>query len=223
MVNIPREAHAAKEGRCKRIGKPLRGIGRSQRRPDLVLACRNQAHDVCRNNRNFRRFVGIGERAHRAEVENRWFEPVPARSADLDDQPRELTTDFPEEFEDTFDVRAEAFARRFCAITTDADGVIVVHLQIADAIIANEVDDFLRQVAMHPRVAKIPEPSAAALDRNSVKVELVTGFCEAFRHFGHQFELEPDARNQASFPDGIRRRSKPAGKRFAVHIPVPDF
>ena len=76
---------------------------------------------------------------------------------------------------------------------------------------------------MHPRIAEIPEPATAALDRNSVKVELVTGFCEAFRHFGHQFELEPDARNQASFPDGIRRRSKPAGKRFTVHIPVPDF
>ena len=98
-----------------------------------------------------------------------------AGRAIFDDKFGQLAAQTLEESAHTGEMLAQTFAERFGAIGAETDGVVVIHLEVAEAVGTQAAGDFFHEVVMHPRVAEIPESAVAHLQGSAVAVELVGG------------------------------------------------
>ena len=114
----------------------------------------------------------VRKRRHRTEREHRRFKPVAARGTVLDHKPRIHFAQPAEHAVGAEHLAAQPFARGIRVVAAEADGFVVVDLDIAEAVPLQHLHDLLLQDGFRLRVVQIPE-MAIRKDRNSVEGQMM--------------------------------------------------
>ena len=88
----------------------------------------------------------------------------------LDDEIGKFLAQFAEEFLDTLQMLSQPFAGRLGSIDSEADGFVVINLQVAESVVAKQMDHFFREVIEGARVAEIPE-TPACIQHSSIATQ----------------------------------------------------
>ena len=72
----------------------------------------------------------------------------------------------------------QSLAGRLCAIDTEADGVVVIDLEVTETVVTQEMDHLFREVIEGERVAEVPVAAAADLKHPTIPLEMVIGEIE---------------------------------------------
>ena len=219
--HVTGEAHHPQEGVDEGIVDAAQAVRMAQHRPDLRLPGQDHPMQVGGNDGNFRALMGVGERGHVRRSHEGRLQPVPARGAVFDVQPRHLRSHVPQEAQRALHVLPQALAQAVRIVAAHADAVVVIHLDVCKAAPLQKPRHPLPQVGLHLLPAHVQEAAVVRVDHHAPAFEQHILPLENVRTRGAGFRLKPDARLHPRAADGVRRGLQPLREqpRF-VRLPV---
>ena len=139
--------------------------------PDLRLARQDQALQVSRNHRDIPSLMRIREGGHAGQPHEGRLKPVSAGGAVFDDQIGQFGAHLAEKALHAFQVLAQAFARGVGLVTAEADGFVIIHLDVTQAAVAQLANHFLAEIFDHPGVSEIPKSPPCGSNGKPIPVQ----------------------------------------------------
>ena len=218
--HIARQAHPPQHCPGDRIDNPFEGVLLADNAPDLALTGLHDPVEVSGDDRKFRVFVCVREGGHRADAQHLRFQLMPARRAVFDDQPGDFRFHLFDKSEGGVHVAAQSLSQRLTAVAPGADGVVVVHLDIANVVPFEQADHLFTEVVLYPGVGHIPEPAVGGGQRLTATAEQMVSVVIGAGGLSDIVDFKPDTRYHPILTDRLDGVPESVGEQGGGYLVI---